>query len=215
MQPSTRPRTSSSLSGWRTTNGYSTRQSVASVTCDDARVTVERDVVLVRVPRQHAHGALAQRRRRREPRGEAIDRVTRRRDEARDLCIAVAIAFSARRERHAPLLDLVQPVMHRLDEQPPTRRVVEQIVLQVRVALDHPDVAEHLEQHPGGTAGAPLATQLLEHPPHVDAEQPDDDLAVRERRVVVRNLANARRLAGQRLGIGPRDGVDDDIHGNR
>ncbi len=33
MQPCTSARTSSSVSGWSTTNGYSTRQSVASVTC--------------------------------------------------------------------------------------------------------------------------------------------------------------------------------------
>ena len=34
MQPCTSARTSSSVSGYSTTNGYSTRQSVASVTCD-------------------------------------------------------------------------------------------------------------------------------------------------------------------------------------
>ena len=78
-------------------------------------------------------------------------------------------------------------------------RVVEQVVLQVRIARHDPDVAEHLEQHPRRAAGAPLGAQRVEQRRHtVLAEQADDDLAVGERRVVVRDLAQARVRATSR-----------------
>jgi hypothetical protein len=44
-------------------------------------------------------------------------------------------------------------------------RVVEQVVLEVRVALDHPDVAQHLVQHAGRATGATLAAQLVSSVP--------------------------------------------------
>ena len=73
------------------------------------------------------------------------------------------------------------------------------------IAVDDPDVAQHLEEHPRRAPGAPLAAQLVQHRPQVRAEQPDDDLAVGERRVVVRDLAQARGVASAdrpRTGIG-------------
>ena len=94
-----------------------------------------------------------------------------------------------RRMVDAPLLDLGEPVAQRGDQERLALRIGDEIVLQVRIARDDPDVAQHLEQHPRGAPGAALAAELLQQLPHRRAEQPDHDLAIRERRVVVGDLA--------------------------
>ena len=95
----------------------------------------------------------------------------------------------------ATTFDFVQAVMQRLDQQAPTLRIVDQVVLQVRIALHDPDVAQHFVQHARRAAGAALAAQLVENLPHRLAQQPDDDFAIGERGVVVGNFAQARRRA--------------------
>jgi len=91
----------------------------------------------------------------------------------------------------AALLDFAEAVVQRVDQQLAPLRVVDQVVFEVGVALHDPDVAQHLVEHPGGAAGAALATQAVEQFPGPCAQQPDHDFAVRERGVVVRNLAQA------------------------
>ena len=56
-------------------------------------------------------------------------------------------------------------MVQRLDQLGAPARVVEQVVLQVGIALDDPDVAEHLVQHARRAAGAALAAQQAEHLP--------------------------------------------------
>ena len=120
-------------------------------------------------------------------------------DSHRRRCAPPAARRPARRARPsarraaAALLDLGQPVVQRLDQLRAALRVVEQVVLQVRVALHHPDVAQHLVQHARRAAGAALLAQLVQHLPGARAEQPDHDLAVGERGVVVGNLAQRGR----------------------
>ena len=94
----------------------------------------------------------------------------------------------------AALLHLAQPVVQGLDQQAPALRVVEQVVLQVGVALHHPDVAEHLVQHPGGAARLALLAEPVQQFPGTRPEDADDDLAVGEGGVVVRNLAQPGRV---------------------
>ena len=89
----------------------------------------------------------------------------------------------------AALFDLAEAMAQRLDQRIAATRIIEQVVLQVGIPLDHPDVAEHFVQHAGGASGAPLAAQFVEHLPHRRAKQANDDFAVGERRVVVGNLA--------------------------
>jgi hypothetical protein len=67
--------------------------------------------------------------------------------------------------------------------------VVQQVVLQIGVALHHPDVAQHLVQHARRAAGAALLAQLVQQLPGRRAQQADHDLAVGERGVVVRDFA--------------------------
>ena len=168
----------------------------------DAREAVELDVVLGRDLGEHAHGALPQvpHRRGTAPRTP--------RPRARDS--ASSSPTTASRAGSAPGVRRFSTSPRRwcsasISELAPAR-VVEQVVLQVGVALDDPDVAEHLVQHARRAAGAALAAQLAEHLPGARAEQADDDLAVGERGVVVGDLAQARRGAGRFCGGG--DPVD-------
>ena len=94
----------------------------------------------------------------------------------------------------AALLHFTQPVLQRFDQHLATGRVVQQIVLQIRVALDHPDVAQHLVEHACGSAGAALLAQLVEQLPGLVTQQANDDLAVGEAGVVVGNLTQTRRV---------------------
>ncbi len=67
--------------------------------------------------------------------------------------------------RRAPLADLGQPVLQGLDQQTLAFGVVQQVVLQVWIALDDPDVAKHLVQHARGTSGAAFVTQTQQGVP--------------------------------------------------
>ncbi len=65
----------------------------------------------------------------------------------------------------AALFDLAQTMMHGRNELAPPLGIVEQIVLQVRVAVDHPHIAQHLVQHARRSAGAPLAAKPIQNRP--------------------------------------------------
>ena len=102
----------------------------------------------------------------------------------------------------AALVDFRQPVAQRADQRGPTRRVGEQVVLEVGVAAHYPDVAQHFVEHARRAAGDALAAQLVQHRPRLFAKQADDDLAVRERSVVVGNFPQTgchRRSGSQSL----------------
>ena len=126
-----------------------------------ARQAVEGDVVAVRMRAKvrAARAGAAPRSRETRPR-------TRRRRRARasssvaDLGVEFDVGVGT-----PALLDLAQTVAQRVDQQFAPLRIVEQIVLQVRIALDDPDVAQHFEEHARRAPRAPLATQL----PRADA----------------------------------------------
>ncbi len=176
-----------------------------------AREAVERDVAGGRVALQRPARHPARLRRRRKPRREAIDGVARRRHEARDAGVAAGVGVREGVKRTA-LLDFAEAMAQRIDEELLPRRVVEQVVLQIGIALDDPDVAQHLEQHPRRAARAPLAAQLLQQRPHGRAEQPDHDLAIGERRVVVRDLAQPRGVRERGVGARRERRVVDGVH---
>ena len=122
-----------------TTKGYSTRQSVASVTC--------------------------------EIWGE------------RGFCEVLS----------ATLFYFMEAVAHRLHQLRPAGRIVKQVILQVGIAVDDPDVAQHLVEHARRAAGAALFAQVEQGQPGLLAQQADDDLPVRQGGVVIGNLAKAYR----------------------
>src|SRR3954469_10866754 len=68
---------------------------------------------------------------------------------------------------------------------------LEQIVLQVGIARDRPNVAEHFVQHARRAAGATLSTQPIQQVPGLFSQDTDDHFVVGKRGVVVRDLAQA------------------------
>jgi hypothetical protein len=165
MQARTRPGISSSASGEITAKGNSTRQSVASVTCE-TRAKASKRMLSARVCRRS-------RRRARDRRLPTCSRSRSNSSTARraspssstDACVARPVG------RLPAAVDVADAVLQRRDQQAAALAVVEQVVLQVGVAAHHPDVAEHLVEHPGRAAGAALVPQFLDQLPAARAEQ--------------------------------------------
>jgi len=65
-----------------------------------------------------------------------------------------------------------------VDQHLPPFGVVEQVVFQIGVAPNHPDIAQHLEQHARRTPCLAFAAQGVEYAPCFGAEQADDDFTV-------------------------------------
>ena len=154
----------------------------------DAVQAVEADVVLRGHPAQHLDRASTQIVDRIELFGKRGDRPTGGRKQFADHRVALAGA------RGCPsLLDLAEAMVQSVDQLATPTRVVEQIVLQIRVALHDPDVAEHFVQHARRTPGLALVAEAIQRVPRARAEQPDHDLAIGEGRVVVGDFAQPRR----------------------
>src|SRR6185503_13797232 len=136
----TRKRISSSVSGVTTTNGISTRQSVASVTCE-TRAKPSNRMLSRRDAGEAAQHLGAQRTRGGEFVLETIDRVARELEQPRHLDVAGAAR-----------LDFAQPPAHAGERFRAPLRPVDELVLEIGIALDRPDFAEHLVQHARGTA---------------------------------------------------------------
>ena len=152
----------------------------------DAREGIEANVVLARIAHEQAARALAQVDRALELALERLNRRASGLQQLADLAVAIGIGCVA------TTLHFVQAVHQPFDQHAATLRVVDEVVLKVGVASYDPDVAEHFVEHACGAAGAALAAQLVENPPDRLAEQTYDDLAIRERRVVVRNFTQPR-----------------------
>jgi hypothetical protein len=165
-----------------------------------AREPVELDVVARRAAPQRAQHLAAQLHRLRKLRIEAHHGLRRRLHELAHHTVALGVLA-----RRAALFDLGQAVAQRIHEQLAPRRVVHQVVLQVGIALHHPDVTEHLVEHARRAPRAPLGAQLIEQAPGCRAEQPDHDLAIRERGVVVGDFTQANGLASLRLQLRQRN----------
>ena len=106
----------------------------------------------------------------------------------------------------AALLHGLEPVLQGFDQLAPALRVVQQIVLQVGVALHHPDIAQDFVQHARRAPGATLLAQLVGQLPGASAKQANDDFAVGKTGVVVRDFAQARRFLVRSQEVGERGG---------
>ena len=200
MQARTSRRTSSSVSGVSTTNGYSTRQSVASVTCETRAKPSKQMLSRARVPREQPRSALSRSPGRSKSRRSA--RTARRAGSSRRATLGVRTASSA----------LAAPSISRsrwrsaATSAARRRGLSSRSSCEVGVAPHDPDVAQHLVEHARRAAGAALAAQFVEERPGLVAEQADHDLAIGERGVVVGDLADPvgvvvrRHLGGGRQG---------------
>ena len=152
----------------------------------NAGQAVKLDVVLCGQPTEDADDAPAQLRGLVEQIFEGGDRGMRPAQQASNLFVTVRVIG------HPPLVDLGQAVAQRFDQQTTALRVVKQIVLQIGIALNHPDIAQNLVEHLGGATGAALAPQVRQQTPRVIAQKAADHLTIGKRGVVVGNLAQAR-----------------------
>ena len=99
------------------------------------------------------------------------------------------VAFGSR--RITALVHFAQSVFKRFDEKFAARGVFQEVFLQIRIAVDDPDVAQHLKKHAGAAARAALVTQFVENDGGFLAQQTPYDLSIGKRGVVVRNFADA------------------------
>jgi hypothetical protein len=161
----------------------------------DAAQAIELDVVVTGDLAQHALGALTQLAHLLEGAGKAVHSGAGHAQHLAHEGVAGAVIA-----RGATLVDLTQAVVQGFDQLTTALGVVQQVVLQVGVALHDPDVAQHFVQHPGGAARQALGAQLAQGLPGALAQQALDDLAVRERGVVIGDLAQA--WLAVRVGVG-------------
>ncbi len=113
----------------------------------------------------------------------------------------LCIACFRRIGSDAAFIDFAQTMVQRIDQILAALRIVEHVVLQVRITPHHPDVAQHFIQHARGTSGLARAAQVVQQAPCIFAQQADHDFTVGKRGVVVRNLAQARGNSATR-GVG-------------
>ncbi len=181
-----------------------------------ARQAVELDVVLGGHAAEHLLGAAAQVVHLGEFVLEGLDGTARVHDQLLDLA-GTLIAFRVVVRGlvgGAALLDLRQAVIERVDQHLPALGIVEQVVLQVRIAAHHPDVAQHFIQHPRGAASAAFAAQLVEDLPRRLAQQTNDDFPIRERGVVIGNLAQPwRGVLRREFGVDQQWGIHGEPQG--
>ncbi len=114
---------SSSVSGLTTTNGYSTRQSVASVTWDTRAMPSNWTFVAAGDCAQPPHDLAAEASRAGEFALEGFHRGARGVEQVGDSIAALLVG--------AALVDLVQAMVHGADQQREAARIVEKVVLQV------------------------------------------------------------------------------------
>ncbi|OIQ78441.1 hypothetical protein GALL_398520 [mine drainage metagenome] len=159
----------------------------------DTRHAVEADAALRAMPAQHLARALAQRGGLVEPCGECGHGVVRAIEQLAYKSIPLRICAIAVRTVVAPAVDFPQAVTQGADQRVAPLAALQQIVLQERIALHHPDVAQHLVQHARRATGTAFLSQLVEPAPRLCAKQAHDHFAVGKRRVVVGDLAQTRR----------------------
>ena len=165
----------------------------------DAAEAIKFDVVARRQAGQHPLGLATQRRHLNEGSVKRLYCSTGPSQKLADHGIPLGLDLGG-----TAFLHFGKAMVQGLHQQTPAPGVVQQIVLQVGVALHHPDVAQHLVQHAGRAASAALATQLKQMLPGPAAQQTDHDLPVREGCVVVGDFPNAHVRLRQTTEGGPQ-----------
>lgn len=70
----------------------------------------------------------------------------------------------------AAFADFVQPVAHFAYQRGAAFRVLQQIIDQIRIAHDHPNIAQYFKQHSCRTPGFTLSAQVLQDLPRFVAQ---------------------------------------------
>jgi len=69
--------------------------------------------------------------------------------------------------------------------------VVQQVVLQIGIALNHPNITQNFIKHAGRPARAAFVSQLIEQVPGTISQQTNHNFSIGEAGVVVWNFAQA------------------------
>ena len=70
--------------------------------------------------------------------------------------LSIPVAVTLRATTRASSFDFFESMLQRCDQLLAALRIIEKIVLEVRITLHRPDVAQHFVQHPRRTTGATL-----------------------------------------------------------
>ena len=126
----------------------------------DAREAVELDVVLVGELAQRLAHTLAQLGRFLEHAVKLTHGAVGGFNQLANQLVAVRVLLG-----NAALLHFRHAVLQGFDQQLAAVGVVQQVILQVGIALHYPHIAQHFVEHAGRAAGLALLTQLVEHIP--------------------------------------------------
>ncbi len=151
----------------------------------DAREAVELDIVLARMAAQYAQDAFAQLQRVFEFGSKLIHRRVGKIEQALHLLIELLFGVACIFGSHAARFNGGQAMAQGADQGFTPLAVGEQVVFQIRVAHEHPDIAEHFVQHLRRASGAALFAQGVDDVPCFAAQDAQHDLAIGEGRVVV------------------------------
>ncbi|CWS72672.1 Uncharacterised protein [Neisseria meningitidis] len=107
---------------------------------------------------------------------------------------------------HLPIIvaafaDFVQTVAHFPHQRGAAFRVLQQVIDQIWIAHNYPNIAQHFKQHPCRTSGFTLSAQVLQNLPRFVAQQADDDFAVGIRSIVIGNFSNTLRGSSRGHGV--------------
>ena len=150
---------------------------------------VEFDVVWGGVFAQDSFGAISKFVDHLKLRGKSLDRLLGMVNQLTHQRIAFAVQVFGASGVH-----FAQAVLQSIHQQLAPLGVVQQVVLQIRVALHHPDVTQHFVEHAGRTSGTSFTPQGFQNLPRRVAQQANDDFAVGKRGVVVGNFAKSRAV---------------------
>ena len=146
----------------------------------DAGKTIKRNIVRTRMGRQLLQQGRPQATRCRKTGGKVLYTLRRQLQQTLDQFVPLAAFFN-----------FCQSMLQRFNQQTLALGVGQQIVFQIRITRDHPDITQHFEQHPCRTACTSPAAQLFHQLPTFLTEQAHHNLAIGKRSVVVGNFANA------------------------
>ena len=146
----------------------------------DPRQTIKSNVVAARVADQRFQYPMAQ--------GGGVFKMALK---GVNGCLRRIVEFKHLVVTLAPFVDFVQTVAQSQKHGFATPEVGEQIIFEVRIALNDPNVPENLVEHSRRAPRHALATQFIEDGPVLLTKQTNDNFAVRKGSVVVRNFAQA------------------------
>ena len=113
-----------------------------------------------------------------------FDRMARQHQQLTHQTVSQSICFGC-----ASFLNFTQAVLQSLYQLLSAAWVVQQVVLQIGIALNHPNITQNLVKHASRPACAALVSKLIEEVPGTISQQTNHNFSIGETCVVVGNFA--------------------------